>query len=888
MAAALGLLRFGLEWRAGARLLLLVAALVAGGLAASGAPGPTSGERGVQPAAQRAKLGFQALPQAARAPVAQALGRHDRAYHVRRASSGLLAATSGPHGLEASFTSAGVRVRSGPARLGLSLRTFGYGDARRGVVGAQPRASANRVSYRRGALTEWYANGPLGLEQGFTLRSRPAPPRTGPLTLELALSGNLSASLERSRDGVRLRGSGASLRYTGLLASDARGRELPAWLELRGRRLLVRVDDTRARYPISIDPFVQQAKLIASDGTGGDGLGVSVAVSGDTVVVGAPRDDVGANADQGSAYVFQKPAAGWSSATETAKLTASDGAAGDRLGVSVAVSGGTVAVGASQDTEGANPAPGAAYVFQKPAAGWASATETAKLTASDGAAADQLGRSVAVSGDTVVTGAPHEVGPNFTPGAAYVFQKPAAGWASATETAKLTASDGAIGDGLGDSVAVSGDTVVAGAVGVNPAPGAAYVFQKPAAGWASATETAKLTASDGAIGDVLGDSVAVSGDTVAAGAPGDDVGANQSQGSAYVFVKPATGWASATETAKLTASDGAAFDGLGGSVAVSGDTVVAGAPGDDVGANPNQGSAYVFQPTSKGWAIPTEAKLTASDGAAFDGLGASVAVSGDTVVAGAPLDESAYVFVAQDSTPPDVTINQAAGQADPTSASPINFTAVFTEPVSGFQTGDVTLGGTAGATTAGVSEIAPMDGTTYNVAVSGMTTSGTVIASIPAGVATDAAGNANTASTSTDNTVTFVAAPTCNGQTATIYVGADGRIVGGPGNGQLYAGKLNGTSGADVIVGTAGMDDIDAKAGGDTICARGGNDVLEAAGGNDRLFGEEGNDRLKGGGGNDTMTGGPGADKFRGGEGTDTATDFNAAEGDTKIGVEVF
>ncbi|WP_374688944.1 ExeM/NucH family extracellular endonuclease [Promineifilum sp.] len=104
-----------------------------------------------------------------------------------------------------------------------------------------------------------------------------------------------------------------------------------------------------------------------------------------------------------------------------------------------------------------------------------------------------------------------------------------------------------------------------------------------------------------------------------------------------------------------------------------------------------------------------------------------------------------------DTTPPTVTINQAAGQADPTSASPINFTVVFSEPVTGFETGDVTLSGTAGATTATVTG----SGATYNVAVSGMTGSGTVIASIAAGVAQDAATNLNTASTSTDNTVTY-------------------------------------------------------------------------------------------------------------------------------------
>ncbi len=120
--------------------------------------------------------------------------------------------------------------------------------------------------------------------------------------------------------------------------------------------------------------------------------------------------------------------------------------------------------------------------------------------------------------------------------------------------------------------------------------GSAYVFVKPGGGWASATETAKLTASDGAASDLFGQSVAISGDTVVVGADGDDVGANADQGSAYVFVKPGGGWVSATETAKLTASDGAANDLFGTSVAVSGDTVVVGSPG----ASGDRGAAYVF------------------------------------------------------------------------------------------------------------------------------------------------------------------------------------------------------------------------------------------------------------------------------------------------------
>jgi Glucodextranase, domain B len=109
------------------------------------------------------------------------------------------------------------------------------------------------------------------------------------------------------------------------------------------------------------------------------------------------------------------------------------------------------------------------------------------------------------------------------------------------------------------------------------------------------------------------------------------------------------------------------------------------------------------------------------------------------------------VTYVEDSVAPTVTINQAGGQSDPTNVSPINFTVTFSEPVTGFTTADVTLGGTAGAT----NKVATGGPTVYNVAVSGMTTNGTVTATVVANAATDLAGNNSSASTSTDNSVTF-------------------------------------------------------------------------------------------------------------------------------------
>ena len=280
------------------------------------------------------------------------------------------------------------------------------------------------------------------------------------------------------------------------MAWDSTGRTLPAWWQGQGSEVRLRVDDAGAHYPLTIDPIFEDARLVASDGKAGDAFGFSVAVSGETVVVGAFGDDVGANPEQGSAYVFVRPAGGWAGAlAENARLIASDGVAFDDFGISVAVSGDTVVVGALFGNVGDDSGQGSAYVFVKPSGGWAGLrTQDAKLTASDGTLVDFFGDSVAVSGDTVVVNATFgDVGQNREQGSAYVFVKPAGGWAGQLqENAKLVASDGTTGDlvftTFDESVAVSGDTVVVGAagddVGTNTDQGSAYVFVKPVGGWA--------------------------------------------------------------------------------------------------------------------------------------------------------------------------------------------------------------------------------------------------------------------------------------------------------------------------------------------------------------------------------------------------------------------
>ena len=380
---------------------------------------------------------------------------------------------------------------------------------------------------------------------------------------------------------------------------------------------------------------VDETKLVASDGAASDFFGYSVGMSGDRIVVGAPEDDDNGD-DSGSVYVFESDGSGgW---VET-KLVASDGAASDFFGVSVGVSGDRIVVGAPNDDDsGLNS--GSVYVFESDGSGgW---VET-KLVASDSSAVDVFGLSVGVSGDRIVVGAYRDDDNGTDSGSVYVFESDGSGgW---VET-KVVASDGAAGDFFGDTVGVSGDRIVVGARNDDDNgtdSGSVYVFESDGSGgW---VET-KLVASDGAAGDGFGISVGVSGDRIVVGARSDDTDNGANSGSVYVFESDGSGgW---VET-KLVASDGAAGDGFGISVGVSGDRIVVGAPQDD-DSGLNSGSVYVFESDGSGGWIET--KLVASDGSDFDLIGLSGGVSGDRIVVGARFDDtdngansgSVYVF----------------------------------------------------------------------------------------------------------------------------------------------------------------------------------------------------------------------------------------------------
>lgn len=294
------------------------------------------------------------------------------------------------------------------------------------------------------------------------------------------------------------------------------------------------------------------AELKGSDSVAGNRFGTSVALSGTTAVVGA-SGWLPSNGD-GRAYVFTKTLTGWRQAAE---LKGSDSAAGDRFGASVAISGTTAVVGAPNHAKDA----GRAYVFTRTAAGW---KQTAELRGFDTVAGDYFGQAVEVSGTTVVVGAS---GHARLAGRAYVFARTAAGWKQTTE---LKGPDNVAGDYFGYSVAISGTTIVVGAAAHADQTGMACVFTKTATGWEQAAE---LDGSDtGAGGGWFGESVAISGSSIIVGADNQTSGA----GRAYVFTKTAAGW---RQAAKLKGSDTVAGDQFGGSVTISGPTAVVGAIG---------------------------------------------------------------------------------------------------------------------------------------------------------------------------------------------------------------------------------------------------------------------------------------------------------------------
>ena len=493
-----------------------------------------------------------------------------------------------------------------------------------------------------------------------------------------------------------------------------------------GSSTAVHVDITIMDYT---DPFII-AKIQARDKEEIDYFGYSVSVSGDKIVVGAYSEDAGGLLDAGAAYVYQIESDG--SVTELAKIEASDAEAYDNFGISVAISGDKIVVGAyREDAEGVSNA-GAAYLYQIEADG--SVTEFAKIEASDAEVDDYFGYSVAISGDKIIVGAYGEDEGGSKAGAAYVYQVETNG--SVSELAKIEASDAETDDYFGKSVAISGDKIIVGAYGEDTggsSAGAAYVYQVETDG--SVTEIKKIQAIDQEEEDWFGRSVAIDGDKIIVGAYREDTGGTDA-GAAYVIdlepvdrpyvynipqgtilyaeeyrayiayhfiaASPSDSAISFTlsgidgdafrisgsdlyfdpkadyevpndsddnneynltiivedtsehsirfdmgfivydqyylEAQEIYAGDIQANQSFGKSVAIDGDKMVAGAPYEDTEGT-NAGAAYVYQVESNGSMIQLT-KIQASDAEAYDNFGYSVAISGDKIIVGTPYKDT--------------------------------------------------------------------------------------------------------------------------------------------------------------------------------------------------------------------------------------------------------
>ncbi len=585
------------------------------------------------PLVTRGSANRSSLPLQAQSAISSRIGASDAQFAPRRSGDGF---GFDGGGVTAALDGGGIRLRGDGAHLQLGLEAIGRAGHLRAVAGVAPRVRSHRVVYAHGGgVLEWYAAGPLGIEQGFTLARRPSS-GSGALVMSFALSG-VRARVRGADVELLARGERVALRYGGLVARDARGRRLPAWLSVRGSRLIMHVADRRARYPLLIDPFIQQGtKLTPSDASGQPGFGDSVAVSadGNTVLVGGSND----NNDQGAAWVFTRSQGAWSQ--QGPKLTASGESGPGTFGSSVALSadGNTALIGGTADGGATgDDGSGAAWVFTRTGSTWSQ--QGAKLT---GASQSGFGTSVALSADgsTALIGAPND---NNSAGTASVFARSGSQW---TQQGSALTGAGESGEGnFGGDVALSGDgnTALVGGSADNNFTGAAWAFARSGSTWTQ--QGSKLTVADQSGVGEFGAGVALSGDgrTALIGAPSDGA-----SGSAWVF-KGGLSWTQFGP--KLTATDATSQANFGTSVALSNDgqTALIGGEGDG-----NNGAAWMFAVSTLTQLGPKLTPADASGSTANFGGAVALSANASTALIGGLGDNrgtgAAWAFVAKSQT----------------------------------------------------------------------------------------------------------------------------------------------------------------------------------------------------------------------------------------------
>ena len=511
--------------------------------------------------------------------------------------------------VSADFLADRVRFETGP-EMSAGLRFTGSSN------NSAIETSGHRVTYRHGGgISEWFENGPGGIEHGFTFNSRPAAAREK-LQVDLELDGATAVPGGSAEELLFLNSSGeAILSYAELKAWDAEGTALPATMAATDGGLRLEIDDRHATYPVMIDPLVTafEQKLlpdITGEGHPQDRFGLSeIAVDGDTALIGA----VGSN----WAWVFTRTDGIWSIQAKLGFPTYQG--YGGSFGHAVALDGDTALVSSSIG--------GRIQVYTRSGTTWSWQAElrSANMTWWN---FGNFGYDLALDGDRALIGIP---GDQNNRGAACFFTRSGTTW---TEGQAIFPADGEADDYFGYSVALDGDTALIGAPldssPTVPDSGSARVWIHNGSQW---VEQATLRQQVATTGDSFGSSVAVDGDTALVGAPGDDSLA----GSANVFTRNGTLWA---HRAKLVI--GANVIRFGWSVGLSGNTAVGSGfwyRPENLPAVPYTGSAAVFTGSGSSWAL--QQRLGSDSGTDEKGFGMSAAVDADTVLIGAYWDQDA-------------------------------------------------------------------------------------------------------------------------------------------------------------------------------------------------------------------------------------------------------
>ena len=467
------------------------------------------------------------------------------------------------------------------------------------------------------------------------------------IVLDIKLSGNLSPRWQQQGQSLTFyteKGDYA-FNYAKLSVIDAEGKQLPAQMALVDNNLQLSFNPENASWPVIVDPLsYTETKLMGvdSDVEGNASFGTAVALDGNTAIIGAYSYDGSCNGTDincGAAYVFTGSGNNW---MLQQKITADDPTQNSNFGWSVALNGDTAVVGAYGDDiscSGTEVDCGSAYVYTRQGSTW---TQQKKLVADDANQQDYFGRSIGLDGDTLVIGAYQDDGTCFKTdlncGAAYIYTRTGTKWLLQQ---KLFAEDADASDEFGWSVALNGETVVIGAKNddgscrdTSLSCGASYVFVRTGSLW---MQQQKLVAEDASSHSLFGHSVSVNGDTAVIGAKSDDYSCNGNGfdcGAAYIFTRSSNSW---TQQQKIVAEDSDSYDYFGNSVTLDGDTVLVGAPNDDEicsGGSENCGAAYVFVRSGNVWA--QQQKIMVEDAGKNDLFGTTVALNGDTVVIGSP------------------------------------------------------------------------------------------------------------------------------------------------------------------------------------------------------------------------------------------------------------